>query len=119
MSKKLLSEIIRETIGAYGGRSDPVASAWADEAELLESKIVLLKDRVIFDQAQRAADGQNDYGLAAYILRDLKTTKDADLFDLCHSLHQETASAGDWRGLRDLWEKAWREALFHKREIID
>lgn len=89
----------------------PEISPEIQELVQLEAKIILLKDRVIFEQAWRIADCQNDYGLAAYALRDLKLTKDADLASLCQALHQETASEGDWKGLRDLWEKAYLDAL--------
>jgi len=82
------------------------------QLEQLEAKNELWKQRVTFAEAKRIAErAEPDYSLAAYMLRDLPLTIEADLSSLAHSMHAETASDGDWVGLRDLWDKAFREAL--------
>jgi len=53
-----------------------------------------------------------DYALAAYALKDMETTKRADLVDLCWALSRDgAASRGDWDGLRKFW---WAAALAAK-----
>jgi len=71
----------------------------------------LYKQRIVFEQACRFADAQNDYDMAAYALRDLPLTGRAKLADLAQAMQSEGCSKGDWVGLRDLWDKAYREAI--------
>jgi hypothetical protein len=78
----------------------------------MQRKISLWRQWADYRDAQAIAIYQNDPALAAHALRDLPLTDEADLADLCQALHQGgTVSKGDWRGLSELWEKAWRLAM--------
>ena len=102
-------------IGTWGGDAEwdvqqDLADALDDIAQL-EAKSKLYQQRITFEQACRFADAQNDYDMAAYALRDLPLTKEAELADLAQAMQSEGCSKGDWVGLRDLWDKAYRKAL--------
>jgi len=79
-------------------------AVFADEVAQLEAKNEKLQELKLFcyAEAQTLGDGR-DFSLAAYMLRDLPTTKRAELVELCQVMSEETASKGDWEGLKRWW----------------
>ena len=77
----------------------------------LEAKNALYQQRITFEQACRFADAQYDYDMAAYALRDLPLTQEAELRDLAQSMQSKGCSRGDWDGLRQWWDEAYRKAI--------
>ena len=72
---------------------------------LADAKIMASADLVTL------GDGR-DYALAAFMVRDLATTKAAYLYDLAATMAQDGGvSRGDWEGLREYWWRAWLAAL--------
>jgi len=96
-----LSERINEW--AIGNFESDVA-VFADEVAQLEAEVEKLRELKLFcyAEAQTLGDGR-DFSLAAYMLRDLPTTKRAELVELCQVMSEETASKGDWEGLKRWW----------------
>lgn len=103
----------KDVVGPDGKSYVDIFCEVYDYAVQLAAEKELWIQRVTFAEAKRIAEGpQNDYGMAAHLLRDLPLTKKAELSSLAHSLHScGTASKGDWVGLRDLWDQAFREAI--------
>ena len=122
-NEKFRSIIIKMQQWSKRGDFIEVAPGWFENAHLtiteeitqLEAKNELYRQRIVFEQACRFADAQNDYDMAAYALRDLPLTKEAELADLAQAMQSEGCSKGDWVGLRDLWDKAYRKALGGER----
>ena len=81
------------------------AALFVDQGDEIER---LRKERDALEQfahaeLQTLGDGR-DYALAVYTLRDLPTTKDADLLDLAWALAQDgNVSRGDWDGFKRFW----------------
>lgn len=109
----MISKTIDCTFSPYEECRHPNVNLLQDKIKQLEAGLELWKQRVTFAEARRIAESaEQDYGVAAHMLRDLPLTIKAELSSLAHSIHScGTASDGDWVGLRDLWDKAWREAI--------